>query len=161
MNEYTELQITANKAASSPSSSGYDYGTTIGSRLPDVIMEDDDSEHSTNEVGIVTAEPDALDEVAGSAQVRARSKMLAPCCSMAWTHSYDGTFLSVQLQETTVDEPASSKNNYQLPSFNNLSQENETGISAEGHRFKEWYEVVHVRSYNNELLTILPYVVID
>lgn len=77
MNEYTEPQLTANKAASSPSSSGFDCGTTIGNRLPDVIMQDDDSEHSTNEVGIVMAEPDALDEDAGSVQVRTRSKMHA------------------------------------------------------------------------------------
>lgn len=48
-----------------------------------------------------------------------------------------------------------------LPSFNNLGVENVNGFSVNGYKFKEWYEVVHVKSYNDELLTILPYVVID
>lgn len=53
------------------------------------------------------------------------------------------------------------KNNELLPSFNNVTNENETGVMDEGYKFKEWYEVVRVKSYNDELLTILPYVVID
>ena len=48
-----------------------------------------------------------------------------------------------------------------LPSFNNLPQLSETGVDEESCKFKEWYEVVRVKSYNDELLTILPYVVID
>lgn len=48
-----------------------------------------------------------------------------------------------------------------LPSFNDLNEENKTGVSENGYKFKEWYEVVRVKSYNDELLTILPYVVID
>lgn len=54
------------------------------------------------------------------------------------------------------------ENNEQLASFNNISNENESGIRPTlGQEFKEWHEVVRVRSYNDELLTILPYVVID
>lgn len=54
------------------------------------------------------------------------------------------------------------ENNEQLASFNNVSNENESGVrTTEGLEFKEWHEVVRVRSYNDELLTILPYVVID
>lgn len=54
------------------------------------------------------------------------------------------------------------ENNEQLASFNNVSNENESGIRpTDGLEFKEWHEVVRVRSYNDELLTILPYVVID
>lgn len=54
------------------------------------------------------------------------------------------------------------ENNEQLASFNNVSNENESGIRpTSGQEFKEWHEVVRVRSYNDELLTILPYVVID
>lgn len=54
------------------------------------------------------------------------------------------------------------ENNEQLASFNNVSNENESGIrSTLSQEFKEWHEVVRVRSYNDELLTILPYVVID
>ncbi|XP_037043283.1 mediator of RNA polymerase II transcription subunit 26 [Bradysia coprophila] len=53
-------------------------------------------------------------------------------------------------------------NNEQLASFNNVSNENESGIRPTlSQEFKEWHEVVRVRSYNDELLTILPYVVID
>lgn len=54
------------------------------------------------------------------------------------------------------------ENNEQLASFNSVSNENESGIRPTmGQEFKEWHEVVRVRSYNDELLTILPYVVID
>lgn len=49
----------------------------------------------------------------------------------------------------------------QMPSFDNLTDENRIGRTADGVRFREWHEVVRVRSYNDELLTILPYVVID
>lgn len=55
----------------------------------------------------------------------------------------------------------SAENNGLLPSFNNLTVANATGVAENGYKFKEWYEVVHVKSYNDELLTILPYVVID
>lgn len=53
------------------------------------------------------------------------------------------------------------ENNGLLDSFNNLAAENDDGIKENGYIFREWYEVVHVKSYNDELLTILPYVVID
>uniref|UniRef100_T1GJB9 Mediator of RNA polymerase II transcription subunit 26 n=1 Tax=Megaselia scalaris TaxID=36166 RepID=T1GJB9_MEGSC len=33
--------------------------------------------------------------------------------------------------------------------------------SSENENFREWYETLQVRSYNNELLTILPYVIFD
>lgn len=54
------------------------------------------------------------------------------------------------------------ENNEQLASFNNISNENSSGVrTTDGLEFKEWHEVVRVKSYNDELLTILPYVVID
>lgn len=54
-------------------------------------------------------------------------------------------------------------NNGQLPSFNNLNTNNLNGInSVKCTDFKEWYELMNVPSYNDsEILTILPYVVID
>ena len=54
-------------------------------------------------------------------------------------------------------------NNGQLPSFNNLNTNNLNGInSVQCTDFKEWYELMNVPSYNDsEILTILPYVVID
>ncbi|XP_055313175.1 serine-rich adhesin for platelets-like isoform X2 [Sitodiplosis mosellana] len=64
-------------------------------------------------------------------------------------------------EKTEPESSLSSENNGMLPSFNNLGADNTTGVSVNGYKFKEWYEVVHVKSYNDELLTILPYVVID
>lgn len=54
-------------------------------------------------------------------------------------------------------------NNGQLPSFNNLNTNNLYGTnSVKCTDFKEWYELINVPSYNDsEILTILPYVVID
>ena len=54
-------------------------------------------------------------------------------------------------------------NNGQLPSFNNLNTTNLNGINnVKSTDFKEWYELMNVPSYNDsEILTILPYVVID
>jgi hypothetical protein len=37
----------------------------------------------------------------------------------------------------------------------------QTSSNVDKKQFREWHEVVNVRSYNEELLTILPYVVID
>lgn len=67
---------------------------------------------------------------------------------------------------STEEKPESTEvlpleNNGQLPSFNNVTSENESGVMTDGNKFKEWYEVVRMKSYNDELLTILPYVVID
>lgn len=53
-------------------------------------------------------------------------------------------------------------NNGQLPSFNNLNTTNLNGInSVQSTDFKEWYELMNVPSNDTEILTILPYVVID
>lgn len=52
--------------------------------------------------------------------------------------------------------------NGQLPSFDRaLDEDRHTATDGTRCRFREWHQVVHVKSYNNELLTILPYVVID
>lgn len=68
---------------------------------------------------------------------------------------------SLPEEEMDTLEDLPSENNELLPSFNNLTNENESGVLTDGNRFKEWYEIVRVKSYNDELLTILPYVVID
>lgn len=68
----------------------------------------------------------------------------------------------VEDEDDKTAEQLPLENNEQLASFNNVSNENDSGIrTTEGLEFKEWHEVVRVRSYNDELLTILPYVVID
>lgn len=69
---------------------------------------------------------------------------------------------SIEYDDDKTAEQLPLENNEQLASFNNVSNENDSGIrTTEGLEFKEWHEVVRVRSYNDELLTILPYVVID
>lgn len=57
----------------------------------------------------------------------------------------------------------SAENNGILPSFNDLNEENVIGTKENGYKFHEWFEVVHVKSgpHNEDLLAILPYVVID
>ncbi|XP_055690435.1 mediator of RNA polymerase II transcription subunit 26 [Lutzomyia longipalpis] len=44
---------------------------------------------------------------------------------------------------------------------NNNSGSDDEDILHPGQTFREWFETVQVKSYNDELLTILPYVVID
>lgn len=69
---------------------------------------------------------------------------------------------SIDYDDDKTAEQLPLENNEQLASFNNISNENDSGIrTSDGLEFKEWHEVVRVRSYNDELLTILPYVVID
>jgi hypothetical protein len=51
-------------------------------------------------------------------------------------------------------------NNGLLNSFNNLNANNLSGSDG-SKEFKEWYELMNVKSYNDDVLTILPYVVID
>lgn len=78
------------------------------------------------------------------------------------SNSADGIHRNGISQDHSANESSpSSENNGMLPSFNNLGAENTSGVLVNGYKFKEWYEVVHVKSYNDELLTILPYVVID
>lgn len=55
-----------------------------------------------------------------------------------------------------------------LQSFNQLTDEHQNGQRQPQHllgdkveEFREWHELFHAESYNSELLTILPYVVID
>lgn len=77
-------------------------------------------------------------------------------------HGIATTPQSIEYDDDKTVEQLPLENNEQLASFNNISNENESGIRAtDGLEFKEWHEVVRVRSYNDELLTILPYVVID
>lgn len=66
-----------------------------------------------------------------------------------------------EIHHSDSNESLPSRNNNRLPSFNSLGAENESGSIQNGEKFREWYEVVHIKSYNDELLTILPYVVID
>lgn len=81
--------------------------------------------------------------------------------------SSDSSATSVSSHASTVQQPTDSyqflpdDNNHLLPSFNNLTDENVTGVDADGNKFKEWFQVVEMKSYNDEILTILPYVVID
>lgn len=64
-------------------------------------------------------------------------------------------------EEDTEDCELSESNNQKLPSFNELSPENETGTKPDtNHEFSEWYQSVQAVS-NGEDLIILPYVVID
>lgn len=66
-----------------------------------------------------------------------------------------------EIHHSDSNESLPLENNDRLPSFNNWDAENEGGSKQNGEKFREWYEVVHIKSYNDELLTILPYVVID
>lgn len=68
---------------------------------------------------------------------------------------------STEATDRSAYERLTATNYGQLPSFDNLTDVNRNGRTADGARFREWHEVVRVRSYNDELLTILPYVVID
>ncbi|KAJ6641243.1 Mediator of RNA polymerase II transcription subunit 26, partial [Pseudolycoriella hygida] len=68
---------------------------------------------------------------------------------------------SIECDDDKTADQLPLENNGQLPSFNNLSNENCSGVRTDGLEFKEWHEVVGTESYNNEILTILPYVVIS
>lgn len=58
-------------------------------------------------------------------------------------------------------EELSDSNNHKLPSFNELSGENETGSKPDtNYEFSEWYQSVQAVSNGDDLI-ILPYVVID
>lgn len=66
---------------------------------------------------------------------------------------------SEEEQEEEIE--LSDSNNQKLPSFNELSTENETGTKPDTNlEFSEWYKSVQAVS-NGEDLIILPYVVID
>lgn len=66
-----------------------------------------------------------------------------------------------EIHHSNSDQSLPSMNNNRLASFNNLGPDHESGSKLNGEKFREWYEVVHIKSYNDELLTVLPYVVID
>ena len=49
-----------------------------------------------------------------------------------------------------------------LSSFSELSAHHRTGLHSDsGVEFREWFELLNVPSFNDDTLTILPYVVID
>ncbi|XP_031640332.1 putative uncharacterized protein DDB_G0282133 isoform X2 [Contarinia nasturtii] len=77
------------------------------------------------------------------------------------SESQDGSLQDRKKEETETESSLLLENNGMLPSFNDLTDENITGVSSNGYRFKEWYETLNVRSYNDEIITILPYCVID
>lgn len=69
---------------------------------------------------------------------------------------------SLECVEPLTNPITDTTNNGQLPSFNNLNTTNLNGInSVQSTDFKEWYELMNVPSNGTEILTILPYVVID
>lgn len=84
-----------------------------------------------------------------------------PSTSSSLSASRENNNLWSDEEEIDIVETLPADNNELLPSFNHLTEENENGVMTDGVKFKEWYEVVRVKSYNDELLTILPYVVID
>lgn len=59
------------------------------------------------------------------------------------------------------DDP-DTRQNGALSSFSRLSADNATGINSDSDaEFREWHQLMNVKSYNDDILTILPYVVID
>ena len=61
-----------------------------------------------------------------------------------------------------IPKPSSTVNLVYRPSVSsNTIRSNCNRVDSDNREFKEWHEVMNVKSYNEDVLTILPYVVID
>lgn len=115
--------------------------------------EDDSSSNSLNNRNNI----DLHEPAADNQQQQDQIKVICHCHTDHRNCGFIFMRFGCHSQEEELKPSLSAENNGMLPSFNNLTVENETAFSENGkYKFREWHELVHIND-----LAILPYVVID
>lgn len=85
-------------------------------------------------------------------------KRVVPSCS----HLLMDKLLKVVDAPSVDEDRVCDTHSPLLSSFSELSAHHHTGLHSDsGVEFREWFELLNVPSFNDDTLTILPYVVID